>query len=204
MIKKGGLPFLPQHRIREEIKVFPRCKAAAGTFGNNHVDMRIPLQVTAESMEGTDDSRGKGFLMIEGVHPIGNNLSSGLEENIKKLSVTAKKFTEFLRNRKDNVPVAAVDELCGNGIGTICLIGGAAGIAEAGFAAERHKAEVIAVRTAIQSIALFQISAMKHFFNLGLHNRTNASIGRGKRGPVILKNLLDGKLCTHSISPSKF
>lgn len=177
MVKESSLPFLPQHYIREEVKVLPWGKIAAGTFGNNHMDMRIPLEVTAKGMERADDSRSKRFLMIERVHPIGNNLSRGLEENIKKLSITTKKFTEFLRDRKDNVPVAAVNQLCGNGISTICLIGGTAGIAESGFASERHIVKLIAVMTVVKTITLFAVTAIQHFFNLIFDDRANAWTG---------------------------
>ncbi|HVI41124.1 MAG TPA: hypothetical protein VM577_10715 [Anaerovoracaceae bacterium] len=158
------------------------------------MDMRIPLEVTAEGMERTDDTGSKGFLMIEGVHPVGNNLSRGFEENIKKPAVTTKKLTELLWNRKDNVPMTAVNQLCSDGIGAVGLISGAAGIAETGFAAEGYIMEMITVMAVVETIALFQIAAMKHLLNLSFNNGTNAWIGRKERGPVILENLPDGKL----------
>lgn len=54
--------------------------------------------------------------MIERVHPVGNNLSRGFEENIKKPAITTKKLTELLRNRKDNMQMTAVNQLCNDGI----------------------------------------------------------------------------------------
>lgn len=156
--------------------------------------MGVPLEVTAESMEGTDYARGKGFLMVLGVHPVGDRLGGSFEKKIEKGAVISEKFAEFLGDGKDNVPVAAVDQFRGDGIGAVCLIGGAAGIAEAGFAAEGHIVEMIAVMAVVKAIASFAIAAAKHFFNLVLDNRTDAWIGQKERGPVILKNLLDGKL----------
>jgi len=185
------LPFFPKHDIREKVKCFPRGEVATSTFRNDHVDMRIPLEVTTEGMERTDDSRSKGFLVIEGVHPVSDYLSRRFEKKIKKGAVLSKEFTKLLGNRKDNVPVATVDQLCGDGIGTICLIGGAAGIAETRFTAKWDIVKVIAVMTVVETIALFQITTIKHFFNLILNDRTNAWSGREERGPVILKYLLD-------------
>lgn len=168
------------------------------------MDMGIPLEVTAEGMKGTDDSRSKGFLVIKGVHPVGNYLSRSLEQDIKKGTVLSEKFAEFLWDSKDNVSVAAVDELGSDRVRPVSLVGSATGIAEAGFAAEGHIVEMIAVMAVVKTIAFFAIAAAKHFFNFILDNLTNARIGREKRDPVILKNLLDGKLCTHNTSPSKF
>ncbi len=168
------------------------------------MDMWIPLEIATEGMKGTDYTGSKGFLMILIVKPVGNRLSSSLKKKIQKGAVFSKKLTKLLRDRKNNMPVAAVNQLCRYGIGTICLIGGAAGIAEAGFAAKRHIMESIAVMTVVETIALFQITAIKHFFNFILDDRTNAWIGREECGPVILKYLLDGKLRTHKTSPSKF
>ncbi len=165
------------------------------------MDMRIPLEVTAEGMERTDDSRSKGFLVIEGVHPVGDHLSRSLEQKIKKSAVFSKELTKLLGNRKDNVSVAAVDQLCGDGIGTISLISGATGIAETRFTAEGDIVEVIAVMTVVESIALFQITTIQHFFHFIPDDRTNAWIEREERGPVILKYLLNGELSTHKLSP---
>lgn len=165
------------------------------------MDMRIPLEVTAKSMERTDDTRSKGFLMIERVHPVSDHLSRSLEQKIKKGAVLAKEFTKLLWNGKNNVPVAAVDQLCRDRIGTIGLIGGAAGIAETGFTAERDIVEMIAVMTVVKSIALFQITTIKHFLDFVQDNRANAWSGGKEGGPVILKYLLYGELCTHKLSP---
>jgi hypothetical protein len=118
------------------------------------MDMRIPLEIAAESMERTDDARSERFLVIEGVHPVGNYLSRSFEQDIKKGTVLSKKFAKLLGNGKNNVPVAAVDQLCGDGIGTISLISGAAGIAESRFTAEGDIVEVIAVMTVVETIAL--------------------------------------------------
>lgn len=158
------------------------------------MNMGIPFEIAAEGMQRADDSRSKGLLMILAVKPVGNDLGRCFKKDSKQAAVPSEKLTELLGDGKDNVPVAAVDELGRDRICSVSLVSRTAGIAEAGFTAERHKAEVIAVRTAIQSIALFQIPTMKHFLNLGLHNRANAPIGRDESGPVILKNLLDGKL----------
>jgi hypothetical protein len=184
--------------------MLPRSEVAASTFRNDHVDMRIPLEVTTEGMERTDDPRSKGFLVIERVHPVGDHLSRSFEQKIKKGAVLSKEFTKFLGNGKNNVPVAAVDQLCGDGIGTIGLIGGAAGITETRFTAKGDKVKAFAVMTVVESITLFQITTIQHFFNFILNDRTNARCGREERGPVILKYLLYGELCTHKLSPKLF
>lgn len=140
------------------------------------MNMRVPLEVTAESMEGTDDARGKRFPMIERVHPVGNRLNSSLEEKIQKSTVLSEKSTEFQRDRKDNVSVAAVNQLCGDRIGTVCLIGGATSIAEAGFAAERYIVESIAVMAVVETIAIFAVTTTEHLLDFTLDNGADAWI----------------------------
>jgi hypothetical protein len=124
------------------------------------MDMGVPLEVTSKSMKGTDDARSKGFLMVEGVHPIGNYLCRSLEQDIKKGTVLSEKLTKFLRDGKDNVSVAAVNELGSNRVSPVSLVGGAAGIAEAGLTAEGHIVEAIAVMAVIETITLFAVTAI--------------------------------------------
>ena len=119
------------------------------------MDMWIPLEITTEGMKGTDDAGSKRFLMILTVKPVGNRLSSGLKKKIQKGAIFPKKFTKLLRDRKNNMPVVAVNQLCRYGIGTICLIGSATGITEARLAAERYKVEMITVMAVVETIALF-------------------------------------------------
>ena len=99
------------------------------------------------------------------------------------------------------MPVAAIDQLCGDGIGTIGMIGSTAGIAETGFATERDIVKMIAVMTVVKTIALFQIATIKHFLDFVQDNRANTWSGGKERGPMILKYLLYGELSTHKISP---
>jgi len=138
------LPFFSQHNIGKKAHGFPWVKVAAGTFRYNHMDMGIPLEVTAEGMKGADDAWSEGFLMIEGVHPVGDS---------------------------------AVDKFCRNGISSIGLISRAAGIAETGFAAEGYIVEMITVMAVIEAVALFKVTAVKHFLDFILDNRADAWIG---------------------------
>ena len=64
-VEKCSLPFFPQHDIGKEREGLPWRKVATGPFGYNHMNMRVPFEVAAEGMKGTDDARSKGFLAIE-------------------------------------------------------------------------------------------------------------------------------------------
>jgi len=127
------------------------------------------------------------------MHPVGNGLGGGLEEKAKKGALLTKKITELHWYGKDNVSVAAVDQFGGNGVGSVCLIGGTAGVAEARFAAEGNIMEPITMLAVIETVAFFVIATAEHFLNFTLDNRTDAWIRGEERMPVILKNLLDGK-----------
>ncbi len=79
-----------------------------------------------------------------------------------------------MRDGEDDMTMATINQLCGNRIGTVCLISCAAGITEARLAAERHIVEMVTMMAVIETVALFKVTAVKHFLDFILDNRADA------------------------------
>ena len=119
--------------------------------------------------------------------------AAALKRRLRRERFLLKRSRSSIGYGKDNVSVAAVDQFGGNGVGSVCLIGGTAGVAEARFAAEGNIMEPITMLAVIETVAFFVIATAEHFLNFTLDNRTDAWIRGEERMPVILKNLLDSK-----------
>ncbi|MEE1038739.1 MAG: hypothetical protein U0K95_06185 [Eubacterium sp.] len=76
-------------RITEEaeIKVFartPDSMVASTTFRNESVNMRIPFQITTESVENQDETRREKFRFVLFVKHAKNDIPDRMKETVKK------------------------------------------------------------------------------------------------------------------------
>ena len=76
--------------------------------------------------------------------------------------ILKKKDTQFLRNRKDTVPVIAGNEFTGHTKSAFLVIHVATGRTEAAFTGEGNKFKVTTMRTAKESSAIRRIMAEDH------------------------------------------
>jgi len=60
-VKQSGTEGITQQSIVKMFDRTPNSEVAAAAFGNEDVNMRIPFEVSAESVENTDEARGEGF-----------------------------------------------------------------------------------------------------------------------------------------------
>lgn len=139
--------------------VFPLGKAADCTFGEKHMDMGIPLEVAAESVQTHYHASGKLLPLILLEKPVVDYLRRGAKQDVKKLTVSAEVGAEFFRDGKDDMAVPAVDQFQGNAVGTIRLVSNATGIAETGMAAKGDKLVGAARRADIQGVSHRGIAA---------------------------------------------
>ena len=94
----------------------------------------------------------------------------------------------------------AVDKLTRNRCGPILLIGSATSVTEPGMATKGHKFVSTTIRAGIKSTAVIRIATVHDLGNFMDNNRTNIWMTGKKGTPVIRKNLLNGKVCTHDIT----
>lgn len=135
-------------------------EVAGSTFGDQHMDMWVPFQIADEGMQGDNHAWLEALLMVLVVEPVREYLGSGLEKDMEEGAVLMEVGTQFFGDGEDDMAVPAVDELEGDGIGTVSLIGSATGIAESEMAAERDELVCAAVRVYVKGAAEIRVTAV--------------------------------------------
>jgi uncharacterized membrane protein len=102
------------------------------------------------------------------------------------------------------MPVLAIDEFRGYGIGAVLLVCDAAGVAEPRFASERDVFEAVAVFAVTESVAFGKVAAFQGFLDFGKNHGTDVRMRKAKVIPMILEYLFDCELCAHMRSPNIF
>mgnify|MGYP000463619851 CR=1 FL=1 len=151
----------------------PLRDLAGSPFGDQHMDMRVPFQVTPEGMQCDNHARPEVLLMVLAVEPVGEYPGGGAEKDMEEAAVLTEVGAKLLGDGKDHMAVPAVDELEGDGIGTVRLVGGAAGIAEPGTAAEGDEFVGAAVRAYVEGAAVIRISAVDGLLHLRPDDRAD-------------------------------
>lgn len=118
-------------------------------FGNQAVDMRIPLEVTAKGMENHDKARSEIFRYIHLEEHTRNNTGDRMKETVEKRTVEEKKVTKVLVNGKDTMAVTDVDHFKGHRGSALHIVLITTGRTKAAVAAKRDKFKFAAVGTAV-------------------------------------------------------
>lgn len=78
------------------------------------MDMRIPFQVPAESVEDADKTRGKVLFFIEVVEHAKYNRPDSMKQTGEKRTIFKEKDSEFFRNGENAVTMIAGNQFAGN------------------------------------------------------------------------------------------
>ena len=176
IVKESCHPTFTQHDIRKIMKGFPRRDFAAGTLGKKHVDMGIPFEITAESMQDANHTELELLFFVLRQSPILNDLCCRTEKDMKQIAILTKIWTEFFSDREDDMTMPAVNQFFFNGGSAVILIGRTTSTAESRMTAKRNKAFAKATRTFIQSKAITRIAAAYNSFYFIGNNRSNVGI----------------------------
>lgn len=84
----------------------PETIVTDAAFGNQEVDMRIPLEATTKGMENHDKAGREIFRCIHLEEHTRNNTGDRMKETVEE-----KKVTKFLVNGKDTMTVMDIDHL---------------------------------------------------------------------------------------------
>ena len=96
----------------------PRSNLARTAFGNESMDMRIPLEISTESMKNTDETGSEIFCFIHFCEHAQDYVTNGMKETVKQSTILTEVDTKFFWNCKDTVPMNAGDQLRGHVQGT--------------------------------------------------------------------------------------
>ncbi len=129
-------------------------------FGEEAVDMGIPFEVSAKSVEDHDISRGEIFGLVELEKHTGDDTGDRMKETAQERAVLEEKGTEIFINGKDAMAMADIDELKKHRGGAFHSVFITAGRAETAAATERDEIQLAAVGTAEHGTAKGRIAAV--------------------------------------------
>ena len=130
------------------------------------MDMGIPFQRATKGMEDTDKSGNEIFGFVHPVKHAKYNGADGIEQTIQAGAVFQEIRSEFFRDRKNAMPVVAVDQFACHGSCPFPGVKVAASRTETGMAAKRDEVEVTALRTAVHGTAERRIATVDHLINV--------------------------------------
>ena len=172
-IKQSGTERFAQESIVEVFNAFPRCDTTDSDFGNENVNMRIPLQATPKGMKNTDKTRSKMFSLVEFAEHTKNDVANRMKKTIEQRTISAEKDAKLLWDGKNAMSVNTLNDFEGHGSGALDGIEISAGRAETAFAAKRNKFERTTRRTPIHGSTISRISAMNHLIDAFKNNRAS-------------------------------
>ena len=138
----------------------PGAVITVTAFGEEAVDMGIPFEIPAKSVEDHDISRGEIFGLVELEKHTGDDTGDRMEETVQERAVLEEKGTEIFINGKDAMAMADIDELKKHRGGAFHSVFITAGRAETAAATERDEFQLAAVGTAEHGTAKGRIAAV--------------------------------------------
>ena len=150
----------------------PETVCAKATFGDEAVDMRIPLQVTSEGMQDTDEARSKEEGLVIPMEHAENDTADSTEETVQKGTIRKKEGAKLFCYSKDTVTVAYIDDLEGHLCCAIDRIHVSARRTEAAMTPERNKLQMSAVTAAIHSPAKGGVATVDHLIHVFNNRRS--------------------------------
>lgn len=148
-VEKSGLERLTKKGVVEMVNDTPKPIVRESPFRNKAMNVRIPFKRAAKGVENTDKARDKVFRFVYLVKHTKYNTADSVKQTIQKRTVLKKKETELLVNGQNTVAVSTVNQLKGDGIGSVLAVFYTTGWTKSAFTAERHKFEISTFGTGI-------------------------------------------------------
>lgn len=148
-IEESGPESIAQIGVVKVMHMPPETIIAIAAFRDETMNVGIPLEVPAKSMQDHDKTGSKifGFIQLE-KHP-GNHTVYCMKKTVKERAVPKEKIPEVFIDGKDTMAVPDIDEFKRHGGRTLHGIFIATGRTEVAVAPERNKLKVAAMRAAI-------------------------------------------------------
>jgi hypothetical protein len=144
----------------------PHATITQASFGDEAMDMGIPLEVSAKSMKYADKTRSELFSFIIFMKHTEYHTANRRKQTSKESTVLQEKRTQLLSNGKDAMPMCTVDNLKRHGRSPVDGIFVSTGGTETAMAAEWHKLKSTTFRTTIHGTAISRITTVNHFINI--------------------------------------
>jgi hypothetical protein len=138
------------------VKMFymaPEAVITVTTFGKDAVDVRIPFEIPAKSVEDHDISGSEVFGMVQIEKHAGYDTGDGMKETVEEGTVLKEEVAEIFINGKNAMAVLNTDELKRHTGSAFHSIFVSAGRTKAAVTAKGNKLEITAVRAEVHGAA---------------------------------------------------
>ena len=123
----------------------PEAVITVTTFGKDAVDVRIPFEISAKSVENHDISGSEVLGMVQIEKHTGYDTGDGMKETVEEGTILKEEVAEVFINGKNAMAVLNADELKRHTGGAFHSIFVSAGRAKAAVTTKRNKLEITAV-----------------------------------------------------------
>ena len=161
-VEEGSLESFAEVSVMEMSDGAPEAVIRVTAFGDEAVDMGVPFQRTAKSMEDTDKTGHEIFGFIHAMEHTEYNAADSRKKAVKQGAVFKEEMAEFLIDRENAVPVGAVEQFKRHISGTLLAVFDTAGGAETALTAERNKLHAATMGTGIHGTAERRVTTMDH------------------------------------------
>ena len=151
----------------------PRSNTPSSDFGDEDVNVRIPLEAASKGVENTNEARSKMLRFIKFAEHAKDDIADGMKKAVEQRTVSAEEDAKLFGDGEDAVPVNTLDDFERHRSSALNGIEITTGRAKTTFAAKRNKFERTTRRTPIHSSAVSRISAMNHLFDVFKNNRAS-------------------------------
>ena len=151
------------------VKVFymaPEAIITVTTFGKDAVDVRIPFEISAKSVENHDISGSEVLGMVQIEKHTRYDTGDGMKETVEEGTILKEEVAEVFINGKNAMAVLNADELKRHTGGAFHSIFVSAGRTKAAVTTKRNKLEITAVGAGVHGAAKRRITAVDHLINI--------------------------------------
>ena len=171
-IEQSGTEGIAQKSIVKMFYTLPRGNTPDSNFGDEDVNVRIPLEATSKGVENTDEAGRKMLRFIKFAEHAKDDIADGMKKAVEQRTISAEKDAKFFGNGKNTMPVNTLNDFKGHRSSSLDRIEISARRTETAFAAKRNKFERTTRRTPVHGAAERRIPAMNHLFDVFKNYRT--------------------------------
>ena len=171
-IEQSGTEGIAQKSIVKVFYTLPRSNTPDSDFGDEDVNVRIPLEAASKGVENTNEAGSKMLRFIKFAEHAEDDIADGMKKAVEQRTISAEKDAKFFRNSEYTMPVNALNDFERHRSSALNGIEITTGRAKTAFAAKRNKFERTTRRTPVHSTAERRIPTMNHLFDVFKNYRT--------------------------------
>ena len=169
-IQKGSAEGITKVSVVKVFHIAPEPVITVSPFRDEAMDMRVPLEISAEGMKNQDETRSKVFRHVHLEEHAGNDTGDGMEQAVKEFTVFKEEMTKIFIDCENTMPVGNINQLERHVGGAFHGILISAGRTETAVTAEGHVFKLPTFRTAIHGTAIRRVTTINHLLDIFNHS----------------------------------